>query len=133
VIVLWTPEAERDRADIWDYIAADNPSAAARMDALFSAAADRLAAHPKMGKTGVILNPAVDRARACRHRVHWQGANRSHGGCHGEDLQRGQRARGRRDRARSALTRWVRLAARKIIRKIKALHTKCSGQLPDLG
>jgi len=54
VIVLWTPEAERDRADIWDYIAADNPGAAARMDALFSAAADRLAAHPKMGKTGVI-------------------------------------------------------------------------------
>lgn len=54
MIVFWTPEAERDRADIWDYIAADNPGAAARMDMLFSAAADRLATHPKMGKTGTI-------------------------------------------------------------------------------
>jgi len=36
VIVVWTPEAEQDRADIWDYIADDNPSAAVRMDA-FSA------------------------------------------------------------------------------------------------
>jgi len=44
VIVFWTPEAERDRADIWDYIAADNPGAAARMDVLFSTAAARLAA-----------------------------------------------------------------------------------------
>lgn len=41
--VVWTPEAEQDRADIWDYIAADNPRAAARMDAWFSDAADRLA------------------------------------------------------------------------------------------
>ncbi|WP_347888801.1 type II toxin-antitoxin system RelE/ParE family toxin [Nitrosomonas europaea] len=28
MIVVWTPEAEQDRADIWDYIAADNPGAA---------------------------------------------------------------------------------------------------------
>ena len=28
MIVIWTPEAEQDRADIWDYIAADNPGAA---------------------------------------------------------------------------------------------------------
>lgn len=27
MIVVWTPEAEQDRADIWDYIAADNPRA----------------------------------------------------------------------------------------------------------
>lgn len=54
VIVVWAPEAEQDRADIWDYIAADNPSAAVRMDELFSDAAARLAAHPKMGKTGKI-------------------------------------------------------------------------------
>ncbi|WP_246094051.1 MULTISPECIES: type II toxin-antitoxin system RelE/ParE family toxin [Mesorhizobium] len=39
--VVWTPEAEQDRADIWDYIAADSPSAAARMDQLFSDAAAR--------------------------------------------------------------------------------------------
>lgn len=54
MIVIWTPEAEQDRADIWDYIAADNPGAAARMDAFFSDAAARLAAHPKLGKTGKI-------------------------------------------------------------------------------
>jgi len=54
VIVVWTPEAEQDRADIWDYIAADNAGAAVRIDELFSAAAARLAAHPKMGKPGRI-------------------------------------------------------------------------------
>ncbi|CAG1004591.1 Toxin RelE2 [Methylophilaceae bacterium] len=52
--VIWTPEAEQDRADVWDYIAADNPQAAARMDELFSDAADRLAKHPKLGKPGKI-------------------------------------------------------------------------------
>lgn len=54
MIVVWTPEAEQDRADIWDYIVADNPGAAVRVDELFSAAAARLAAHPKMGKPGKI-------------------------------------------------------------------------------
>lgn len=54
MIVVWTPEAEQDRADIWDYIAADNPLAAVRMDALFSEAAARLATHPKMGRIGEI-------------------------------------------------------------------------------
>ncbi len=52
--VIWTPEAEQDRADIWDFIAADNPHAAARMDELFSDAAARLAEHPKLGKQGNI-------------------------------------------------------------------------------
>jgi addiction module RelE/StbE family toxin len=54
VIVIWTPEAEQDRADIWDEIASDNPAAAVRMDELFSAAAARLAAHPTMGKASQI-------------------------------------------------------------------------------
>jgi toxin ParE1/3/4 len=54
VKVIWTPEAEQDRDDVWDRIARDNPSAAARMDALFSAAANRLAAHPKLGRKGKI-------------------------------------------------------------------------------
>lgn len=54
MIVVWTPEAERDRIDIWDYVAADNPDAAVRMDELFSDAAARLAAHPKMGTPGRI-------------------------------------------------------------------------------
>lgn len=52
--VVWTPEALQDRTDVWDYIAADNPQAAARMDALFSDAASRLADHPKLGRPGTI-------------------------------------------------------------------------------
>lgn len=54
MIVIWAPEAEQDRADIWDYIAADNPNAAMRVDALFSDIATRLATHPNMGKAGKI-------------------------------------------------------------------------------
>ena len=52
--VVWTPEALQDRADIWDYIATDNPMAAGRMDSLFSDAAARLAKHPKLGRPGKI-------------------------------------------------------------------------------
>lgn len=37
-----------------DYIAADNPSAAIRMDQLFGEAASRLTDHPFMGKPGHI-------------------------------------------------------------------------------
>jgi toxin ParE1/3/4 len=54
VKVIWTPEALQDRADIWDYIAPENPQAAARLDELFSEAAGRLAGHPKMGRPGKI-------------------------------------------------------------------------------
>ena len=52
--VFWTPEALQDRADIWDYIAADSPQAASGMDRLFSDAAARLAEHPLLGRTGKI-------------------------------------------------------------------------------
>lgn len=52
--VSWTPEALQDRIDIWDYIAAKNPPAAARMDELFSVAAASLAEHPELGKPGQI-------------------------------------------------------------------------------
>ena len=52
--VVWTPQALRDRADIWDYIAADNPGAAVRMDELFSDAASRLTLHPMLGRPGKI-------------------------------------------------------------------------------
>ena len=52
--VIWTPEAEQDRDDIWLYIAADNLGAAARLDELFSDAATRLADHPKFGRPGKI-------------------------------------------------------------------------------
>jgi toxin ParE1/3/4 len=54
VIVFWTPEALQDRRDIWDYIASDNPIAAARMDTLFSDAAARLKDHPQLGRTGTV-------------------------------------------------------------------------------
>lgn len=54
MIVVWTPEAEQDRVDIWDYIAADNPGAAARMDTLFGDAAATLADHPQLGKPGQV-------------------------------------------------------------------------------
>ena len=52
--VVWTTEAHRDRADIWDYIATDNPRAAARIDELFSNAAAMLAEHPWLGRPGTI-------------------------------------------------------------------------------
>jgi hypothetical protein len=55
-----------------------------------------------------ILETAVGRARAGRHRPRWQGANRSDGVRHREDSQRRQRGRGRLDRVRSGLTRQVR-------------------------
>jgi len=52
VNVHWTPEALRDRDDIYDHIAADSPSAAERMDIIFRKAADRLLDHPYMGRRG---------------------------------------------------------------------------------
>ncbi len=52
--VLWTPEAEQDRDDVRNYIVADNPRAASRMDQLFSDAASKLAEHPKLGRAGKI-------------------------------------------------------------------------------
>lgn len=52
--VVWTPEAEQDREAIFDYIAADNPAAAVRMDEFFSDAATELATHPMLGRKGEI-------------------------------------------------------------------------------
>ena len=52
--VVWTQEAHQDRADIWDNIAADSPIAAARIDQLFSDAADSLGDFPMRGRTGKI-------------------------------------------------------------------------------
>jgi len=52
--VLWTLSAEKDRADIVDFIAHDNPLAAIRMDELFSSAVGRLAEHPLLGRAGQI-------------------------------------------------------------------------------
>ena len=52
--VVWTPEAEQDRDDVWLYIADDNPQAAVRMDELFSSTVARLSDHPKLGRPGQI-------------------------------------------------------------------------------
>jgi addiction module RelE/StbE family toxin len=54
VKVLWTPEAEQDRAAIWDYLEARNPDAALRMDRLFGDSAARLADFPLLGHEGEI-------------------------------------------------------------------------------
>lgn len=52
--IRWAPEAEEERFAIWEYIAENNPEAAARMDVLFSAAAASLAEQPQLGRTGKI-------------------------------------------------------------------------------
>ena len=52
--IVWTPEAELDREEIFDYIAADNPRAAARMDELFDEAVARLRHFPLLGGAGTV-------------------------------------------------------------------------------
>lgn len=52
--VLSTPEATRDRTEVWGHIAADDPLAAVRMDQLFEDAAARLAGFPMLGRAGKV-------------------------------------------------------------------------------
>jgi toxin ParE1/3/4 len=52
VKVRWSPEAEQDRHNIWEYIAADNPRAAAKIDELFDDTAGMLADFPLAGHIG---------------------------------------------------------------------------------
>ena len=52
--VRWTPEAEADRAAIWDYLVARDPHAAVRIDRLFSEAAASLADFPMIGHEGEV-------------------------------------------------------------------------------
>ena len=52
--VLWTPEAQEDRRQIWDYIAEENPVAAARMDQRFSDMVAMLSQHPEIGRPGLV-------------------------------------------------------------------------------
>jgi toxin ParE1/3/4 len=54
VRVVWTPEAQRDRTDIRDFIAADSLRAASRLDQLFSDAAHSLSDFPMRGRTGSV-------------------------------------------------------------------------------
>ena len=50
--VVWTAEAREDRLDIWNFIAAENRSAANTLDLLFESAATNLARLPAMGRPG---------------------------------------------------------------------------------
>jgi len=50
--LFWTPEAIQDRDDIYDYIEADNPTAALALDELFSEKAALLVDHPTVGRLG---------------------------------------------------------------------------------
>ena len=52
--VVWTSEAEKDRAAIWDYLAAHNPEAALRIDRLIGEAVGKLASFPRLGRQGTI-------------------------------------------------------------------------------
>jgi addiction module RelE/StbE family toxin len=54
VKILWTWQAETDRADIFTYISEDNVHAAIAMDELIASSAGRLADHPMIGKPGRI-------------------------------------------------------------------------------
>ena len=51
-VLYWTTEAIQDRHDIYDYIEADNPSAALELDELFAERASRLLEHPGLGRPG---------------------------------------------------------------------------------
>ncbi len=48
----WSPFAQADRDDIFDYIADDNPRAAVRIDRLIEEAIDRLFDFPELGRIG---------------------------------------------------------------------------------
>jgi toxin ParE1/3/4 len=50
--VFWTVPAERELVDIWLYIAIENPDAADRIAERLRAAAQPLAAYPRLGRTG---------------------------------------------------------------------------------
>lgn len=50
--LLWTPEAVRDREDIYDYIEEDNPLAALALDELITERTAVLQDFPKMGRGG---------------------------------------------------------------------------------
>ena len=50
--VLWTRAAILDRRSIHDYVAGENPRAAAALDRRFSRAAERLFSLPERGRPG---------------------------------------------------------------------------------
>ncbi|MFC0269087.1 type II toxin-antitoxin system RelE/ParE family toxin [Kushneria aurantia] len=50
--LVWTPEAIKDRDDIYDFIEPENPLAALALDELISEKAHWLLHHPEGGKPG---------------------------------------------------------------------------------
>lgn len=52
--IVWTPQAEQDRAAIWDYLEPRNPAAALHIDQRFSTAVAQLADFPLLGHPGEI-------------------------------------------------------------------------------
>jgi len=52
VKLRWTPEAICDRESIYDYIQADDPSAALALDDKFSELARHLVVYPQIGRPG---------------------------------------------------------------------------------
>ena len=65
--LLWTPRADQDRDEIYDYIEADNPAAAVAMDELFAEKAERLLNLPGMGRPGRV--PGTRELVAHRHYI----------------------------------------------------------------
>lgn len=52
--IRWSPEAEQDRWEIMDHIAADSPAAAEKMSRLFDKALDRVAQFPLSARQGLV-------------------------------------------------------------------------------
>ena len=52
--IIWTPEAEKDRLAVFEYIAADNPSAAITLDDRLVEVVSKLIDFPTMGTQGLI-------------------------------------------------------------------------------
>ena len=50
--IVWTPEAHRDRIEIFEYIARFDEAAAERMNALFDRAVDRIKQFPHAAREG---------------------------------------------------------------------------------
>jgi addiction module RelE/StbE family toxin len=55
MIVRWTRQAIHDRASIFDYLVAKNPSAALAIDNTFEQAAIQLGQFPHSGKLGLVM------------------------------------------------------------------------------
>ena len=54
--LLWTPEAVRDREDIYEYIEEDNPRAALSLDELIAEKTAALRDFPRLGRGGRVSN-----------------------------------------------------------------------------